>query len=351
MCSRWDQEVRETRHKIMAAARYLIKTDIKFVAERDVETHIWKTVYYQVIEMLKSSYLDSENTSPENRKTLRSCLMNLFEEGVDYYTQLLSDLSSLYRLDLDLYYDPLEPRDMGGDRVARLGLVSAQKCNLCLGDLARYREQVNEGTTSNYGRARKYYIKANHLEMRNGRPFNMLAILSKMNNRKFEAVYYHVRCLSSRNAFQSSKEGLVSIFEEMRRRWEMTEKKRVEERREGEREREGRRIVRGSKVRKEIWEVASDQCSGDSGARRLHRTTSAQSSGEDELTNMSVADLNKRFINTFLYLQVNTYNLPMSVETSSEGDYPLIQESSILMRSFVKNIFFTGQTLHTNRHG
>ena len=66
MCSRWDQEVRETRHKIMAAARwvdaskyfqlspntflcrYLIKNDIMFVAERDVETHIWKTVYYQV---------------------------------------------------------------------------------------------------------------------------------------------------------------------------------------------------------------------------------------------------------------------------------------------------------------
>ena len=49
VCSRWDQEVRETRHKIMAAARYLIKNDIKFVAEKDVDTHIWKTVYYQVI--------------------------------------------------------------------------------------------------------------------------------------------------------------------------------------------------------------------------------------------------------------------------------------------------------------
>ena len=153
------------------------------------------------------------------------------------------------RLDLDLYYDPLEPRDTGGERFAKMGLISAQKCNLCLGDLARYREQVKEGASTNYGRAKQHYTKANHLEMRNGRPFNMLAILAKMNNRKFEAVYYHVRCLASRNAFQSSKEGLVSIFEEMKRRWEMTEKKRVEERREGEKEREGRRIVRGSKVR------------------------------------------------------------------------------------------------------
>ena len=55
--------------------------------------------------------------------------------------------------------------------------------------------------------------------MRNGRPFNMLAILAKVNNRKLEAVYYNVRCLSSRNPFQSSKEGLVTIFEEMKRRW------------------------------------------------------------------------------------------------------------------------------------
>ena len=104
-------------------------------------------------------------------------------------------------MDLDLYYDPLEPRDLGGDRGAKLGIISAQKCNLCLGDLARslliitniftfflsnifshfrYREQVSDGTSSNYGRARQYYSKANHLEMRNGRPFNMLAILSKV---------------------------------------------------------------------------------------------------------------------------------------------------------------------------
>ena len=83
--------------------------------------------------------------------------------------------------------------------------------------MCRYREQVNSST--NYGRARQYYSKANPLEMRNGRPFNMLAILAKVNNRKLEAVYYNVRCLSSRNPFQSSKEGLVTIFEEMKRRW------------------------------------------------------------------------------------------------------------------------------------
>jgi hypothetical protein len=72
------------------------------------------------------------------------------------------------------------------------------------------------------------------------------------------------------------------------------EKKRLEERKEGERERGERRTVRGSKVRKEIWERP-----GEDGGRRLHRTTSAQIGGE-EFATMSAADLNKRFINTFL---------------------------------------------------
>ena len=326
--------------------------DLLFVAERDVETHIWKTVYYQVIEMLKSAYVDTENTTAENRKTLKSCLINLFDEGVDYYTQLLTDLSTTYRLDLDLFYDPLEPRESGNDRLFKLGIVSAQKCNLCLGDLARYREQVNDGTSSNYGRARQYYTKANHLEMRNGRPFNMLAILAKMNNRKFEAVYYHARCLSSRNAFQSSKEGLVSIFEEMKRRWEMTERKRVEERREGEREREGRRIVRGSKVRKEIWEYAGKESRGP----RLHRTTSANSSTEDDLANLSMADLNKRFINTFLYLQgklytqIDTDDFPVAASNLLDQFRVLISKSPLplstdrLVQIMALNMFIIEET-------
>ena len=183
--------------------------ELLFVAEREIEVHIWKVVYYQVIyirfaflpsaqyraslqviEMLKAAYFDTENTTEASRKSLKKCLHNLFEEGADYYNQLLTDLSECYRVDLERFYDALEPREVG-DKGARMARVSAQKILLCLGDLARYKEQVN--STTNYGRARQFYAKANHLEMRNARPFNMLAILAKISNRKFEAVYYHAR--------------------------------------------------------------------------------------------------------------------------------------------------------------
>ena len=166
--------------------------------------------------MLKAAYFDTDNTTEASRKSLKKCLHNLFEEGADYYNQLLTDLSECYRVDLERYYDALEPREIG-DKGARMARVSAQKILLCLGDLARYKnllimvimlvkvvtammliiarykEQVN--STSNYGRARQFYAKANHLEMRNPRPFKMLAILAKISNRKFEAVYYHARYL------------------------------------------------------------------------------------------------------------------------------------------------------------
>jgi hypothetical protein len=94
--------------------------------------------------------------------------------------------------------------------VCRVALIAAQKYLLCLGDLARYKEQVNG--TSNYGRARQHYQKANHLDMRNGRPFNMLAILAKLSNRKFEAVYYHIRSGHCSSFFRIMKVSLYLNF-------------------------------------------------------------------------------------------------------------------------------------------
>lgn len=112
-----------------------------------------------------------------------------------------------------------------------------------------------------------------------------------------------MRCLQSKNPFSSSHEGLTVIFEEVKKKWEAGERRRLEEkeqrRRVIEREKEGSRLTRGTRLRKEIW-IRPD---GD--GRRLHRTTSAQDAGDEEdldLREMSITDLNRRFNNTFLYL-------------------------------------------------
>jgi hypothetical protein len=89
-----------------------LEKDIFFVAEKEVDLHIWKIVYYQVIEMLKAAYLDTENTGPDTRLLLKSQLLLLFEEGADYYNQLLIDLGKAFNVDLDRFYDALEPREL-----------------------------------------------------------------------------------------------------------------------------------------------------------------------------------------------------------------------------------------------
>ena len=155
--------------------------------------------------------------SSEVRKAVQKNISELLDEGIDFYAQMIEVLDNIYKLNLPIYYDVLEPRP--SDKHIRCALMSAQKCLLCLGDLARYREQIQE--TSNYGKARQYYQKASNIETRNGRPFNQLAILAINTKRKFEAVYYNMRCLMSKNPFPSSHQSLTVIFDEVKKKWEM----------------------------------------------------------------------------------------------------------------------------------
>merc|ERR1719239_1644156 len=97
--------------------------------------------------------------------------------------------------------------------------------------------------------------------------------------------------------------------------------------------------------------------------RRLHRTTSAQSSGEDELANMSVADLNKRFINTFLYLQgklytqIDTEDFPVAQSSLLDQFRVLISKSPLplstdrLVQIVALNMFIIEETRPRNRSG
>ena len=105
--------------------------------------------------------------------------------------------------------------------------------------------------TSNYGKARQYYQKASHIDTRNAKPFNQLAILAWTAKRKFEAVYYHMRCLQTKSPVESSRQSLIEIFEDIRKRWEISEKKRLEERaqrkKEADSERDRMHLIKGKK--------------------------------------------------------------------------------------------------------
>ena len=76
---------------------------------------------------------------------------------VTAFNNQIFNLCQTYKLDLETFYDVLEARPTE-DKLTMCALVSAQKCLLCLGDLARYKETIQE--TCNYGVARQHYQKA-----------------------------------------------------------------------------------------------------------------------------------------------------------------------------------------------
>ena len=161
----------------------------------------------------------------EVKRTVQRNISELLDEGLNFYVAMLDTLDKSYQIGLEKYYDVLEPRST--DKLVKAALMSAQKCLLCLGDLARYKEQIQD--TKNYGKARQYYQKASHIDTRNGRPFFMLAVMANMTKRRFEAVYYNMRCLTTKSPLTSASEALRVIFEEVSKKWETTEQRRLEE--------------------------------------------------------------------------------------------------------------------------
>ncbi len=51
LCQLWNKEVAECRRNILHAFEHLLKTDLVFCAEFDVEFHIWKIAFYRLVSL------------------------------------------------------------------------------------------------------------------------------------------------------------------------------------------------------------------------------------------------------------------------------------------------------------
>lgn len=145
---RWDL-VDELRQFLKLALEYLLCKSIKFCETENVEQHIWKLLYHNIIEITRKA-LENDPATRENYKTF---LSEIIDEGTKYFEGLLGVLEVTYEFKVN---DFLKDNYVGSDKESvfvGLALISAQKLFLYLGDLGRYKEVVNE--TSNYGKCRQ----------------------------------------------------------------------------------------------------------------------------------------------------------------------------------------------------
>ncbi|KAJ8970512.1 hypothetical protein NQ314_001188 [Rhamnusium bicolor] len=206
--------VDKLRQFLKEALEYLLCRAIKFCQTENVEQHFWKILYHNIIEVTRNAI----NNDLENKENYKAFLLYLIDEGTKYFEGLLALLEETYDFKLCDFLGHNSTVTHKGLGLVGLALISAQKLFLFLGDLGRYREQVNE--TSNYGKCRQWYIKSHEINPKNGRPYNQLAILAVYARRKLDAVYYYMRSLMSSNPVPSARENLNSLFDENRRKCE-----------------------------------------------------------------------------------------------------------------------------------
>ncbi|XP_058436064.1 telomerase-binding protein EST1A isoform X1 [Marmota monax] len=319
------EKMAQLRAELLQLYERCILLDIEFSDTQNVDQILWKNAFYQVIEKFRQLLKDPNVENPEQ---IRNRLLELLDEGSDFFDSLLQKLQVTYKFKLEDYMDGLAIRSKPLRKMVKYALISAQRCMICQGDIARYREQAND--TANYGKARSWYLKAQHIAPKNGRPYNQLALLAVYTRRKLDAVYYYMRSLAASNPILTAKESLMSLFEETKRKAEQMEKKQHEEfELSPDQWRKGKkstfRHVGDDTTRLEIWIHPSHP-------RSSQGTESGKDSEQENgLGSLSPSDLNKRFILSFLHAHGKLFTR-IGMETFPAVAEKVLKEFQVLLQ-------------------
>ncbi|XP_022451571.1 telomerase-binding protein EST1A isoform X2 [Delphinapterus leucas] len=319
------EKMAQLRAELLQLYERCILLDIEFSDNQNVDQILWKNAFYQVIEKFRQLLKDPNVENPEQ---IRNRLLELLDEGSDFFDSLLQKLQVTYKFKLEDYMDGLAIRSKPLRKTVKYALISAQRCMICQGDIARYREQAND--TTNYGKARSWYLKAQHIAPKNGRPYNQLALLAVYTRRKLDAVYYYMRSLAASNPILTAKESLMSLFEETKRKAEQMEKKQHEELElSPDQWRKAKkstfRHVGDDTTRLEIWIHPSHP-------RSSQGTESGKDSEQENgLGSLSPSDLNKRFILSFLHAHGKLFTR-IGMETFPAVAEKVLREFQVLLQ-------------------
>ncbi|XP_019747477.1 telomerase-binding protein EST1A [Hippocampus comes] len=311
------ERMAQLRAELLGAYERVVLSDIELADSQSVDQALWKNVFYQVIERFRQLLKDPAAAANDNPPLIRNVLLTLLDEGAHFFDALLQKLQTVYRFKLENYMDGMAIRARPLHKTVKYALISAQRCLICQGDIARYREQASD--SANFGKARSWYLKAQQIAPKNGRPYNQLALLAVYTKRKLDAVYYYMRSLAASNPILTARESLMSLFEEAKRKTEQLERRRRQDERDG-----GSRgpAVRGRAVpedgaRSEVW------------LRPGGRAGDPEQNGE--LSGLSAGELNRRFILSFLHAHGKLFT-KVGMESFPRVSRRVVQEFRALLQ-------------------
>ncbi|XP_037091190.1 telomerase-binding protein EST1A-like [Pollicipes pollicipes] len=308
----WTAVTRIREHVQQECAR-LIVSDLRTWMSLGVDQTVWKALYYCVIEALRSA--DQEAHQP--------ALHAIIDDGVEFFLGLLRSVQTAYNLPVEkLSWLTFDPAKMIRQRYCSVVMALSQRLLLCLGDLARYQHQL--GRLPNCSQANSFYVQAQRMNPKNGRPFNQLAILALYAHKRLDCVYFYTRALMASNPFHTAKESLLSLFHESSKKY--AARSPLPGQSQAAEPATERRSDRHTDLRTETWVHPGR-------GERLLRTLTAEDDDEDEhpeLRQTSDADLMKAFTTTYLHVQGKLYTR-ISLESYQEDACVMLRQFSELL--------------------
>ena len=216
--------------------------------------------------------------------------------------------------------------------------LSTQKIFLNIGDLLRYKEHFTGQTNYNCNEAREFYYKAQKLIPENGVPYNQLAIIAINYNNIFDAIYYHMRSLSTSNPIYSAKESLKVLLDEIRKKYDDKFKQESDQCSSGAEimmpPREPNEIIN---IRKEIWIHPNGSkkylVNSDHEVKSNENLKTDLAIKHPEYINLSNNDLKKEFLSSYLYVIGKLFS-GIGLENFPNTMFKMLHEFNICMLRF-----------------
>lgn len=203
------------RQRLEDLYKKLLLMDLEYALDKKVEQELWNHAFKNHINELQSQTKDKQNPK---RGEVQATLNLFLETASGFYLQLLQLICTTFKLDLPFRrksscYGVLKEKIPTKIKITppkkSSCLYFCQHCLVHLGDIARYRQQIEQAQT--------YYWHAANLVPFNGQPYNQLAIVEAARGNKLSTVFYYIRSLAVRHPFPVAATNLEKLYAKISR--------------------------------------------------------------------------------------------------------------------------------------
>ncbi|KAL4431450.1 hypothetical protein ABPG75_006706 [Micractinium tetrahymenae] len=218
----FDPQLRRLRSSLRSECEAALLADFRLSQKHDVESLLWKAVFYRPIEEFRRRIKQAEG---ELRDKTKLAFHAFLEDGKGFYLQLTVNLQQRF--------GPAGfPQALAAQHLQQMGLAepeplpassrpldcraSVHRCLVCLGDLSRYQVNAQPAAERDWAECRRFYQLAARALPGGGNAYNQLAVLSSYEGDDLGAAFFYFRALAASSPFPVARENLVTHFEQNR---------------------------------------------------------------------------------------------------------------------------------------